>query len=64
VPRKPTNQFIVRLPPDLDAWVEAQAEQNCRSKNGEILFHLKAARAAEQSRQDGGATAAGQASQG
>ena len=36
-------QFRVRLPPNVDAWLEAQAKQNCRTKNGEFVFRLEKA---------------------
>ena len=64
--RAPTHQFLVRMPFDVCEWLEAQAATNCRSKNQEIVFRLRAAMAAEASQpsvQAGGATAAGQASQ-
>lgn len=63
MPRKTVNQFLVRLPPELDAWVEKAAAENCRSKNSEILFRLKAAMAAENKppASADGATAAGRA---
>jgi hypothetical protein len=36
--------FRVRIPRDLDEWIEQQAKANCRSKTGEIEFRLKEAR--------------------
>jgi hypothetical protein len=38
------ERFTVRLPPELKAWLDAQATKNQRSSNGEIITLLKAAR--------------------
>lgn len=37
----------LRLPADVKAWVERTAARNRRSKNGEIVFRLEAAMAAD-----------------
>lgn len=37
-------QMRIRLPPDLDEWIEQQARENCRSKTAEIVFRLQKAR--------------------
>lgn len=38
--RKPLQ---LRLPPDLKAWVEAEAAKNCTSQNSEIIRAIRAA---------------------
>ncbi|PTT90429.1 Arc domain-containing protein [Pseudomonas sp. HMWF031] len=34
------SQFNLRLPQELRQWVEAQAQENHRSKTAEIVFRL------------------------
>lgn len=59
--RTPSHQFLVRMPFDLCEWLEARAAENCRSKNQEIIFRLKAAMAAEHAPvSTGGAATAGE----
>lgn len=38
--RKPMQ---IRLPPDLKAWIRAQAEQNGASQNSEVIRAIRAA---------------------
>ncbi len=40
--------FGLRMPPELNEWVSARADENGRSKNSEIIQILKAAQQAEQ----------------
>lgn len=37
-------QVVVRLPEQLKEWLKAQAAQNLRSQNAEIVFRLEQAR--------------------
>lgn len=41
-------QVIVRLPADLKVWLKAQAEENRRSQNAEIVHRLLQSQAKEQ----------------
>ena len=50
-------QLRIRLPPDLDEWLEQQAQTNRRSKSSEVAYRLQEARKASE------IPAAGQASQ-
>ena len=34
----------VRFPPDLADWLKTQADENCRSFNGEVVARLKESR--------------------
>lgn len=36
-----TDQLHVRVPVDVKAWFEAQAKDNCRTLNGEIVITLR-----------------------
>jgi hypothetical protein len=58
--KQSAGQLKVRLSAPLKTWLRRQAEANCRSLNGEIVFRLEVARLAEQNgRPEGGAPAAG-----
>lgn len=48
-------RFILRLPTDLDQFIETEAKRNHRSKNSEFLYRLEQSRA-EASGGDGLAT--------
>lgn len=66
MPRMIRAAFHLRMPDEIEVWIEREAERNCRSKNQEIVFRLKEAMAAVQASRPSasdGATAAGQASQ-
>jgi hypothetical protein len=39
--------YPLRLPPELKAWLEAQAKANRRSLNGEIIYRLEQSRDTE-----------------
>jgi len=41
-------QVALRMPPDLKAWIQAQAEKESRSMNAEIVRRLKASRDREE----------------
>ena len=65
MPRERKASFMLRLPFDLDDWIEEQAKLNHRSKNGEIVFRLEQAQRASSNLllpEQGGAPAAGEAS--
>ncbi len=38
-------RFILRLPTDLDQFIETEAKRNHRSKNSEFLYRLEQSRA-------------------
>lgn len=64
MPRERKASFMVRLPFDLDDWIEAQAQMNRRSKNSEIVFRLEQAQRASSGALppgQGGVPAAGEA---
>ena len=42
--------YALRLPPELKAWLEAQAKVNRRSLNSEIVFRLEQSRESEERR--------------
>jgi hypothetical protein len=44
--------LMLRMPPDIKAWLAARAEKNSRSQNGEILHLLKQVMAAEQTKEE------------
>lgn len=46
--RHQTNAYPLRIPQDLRQWVKQQADENARSFNGQVLFLIMRARAAEQ----------------
>ena len=50
-------RFILRLPRDLDAFIESEARRNHRSKNSEFLYRLEQSRAGNASGGEGLATA-------
>jgi hypothetical protein len=53
-------QMKIRLPPAVKDWIVQRSAQNRRTMNGEIVFRLEAAMAAEQAgRPADGASAAG-----
>ena len=55
----PIHTLQVRLPVPIKAWLDRQAAENRRSRNGEIIFRLEAAMRADQKAE---VTAAGEAS--
>lgn len=54
---KPIPPFGLRMPPEIKNWIEARAEENGRSMNGEIIQIIKSMMRAEQ----GGRNVSGQA---
>jgi len=40
-----TEQLPLRLPPDLKAWLRAEAEKNASSQNSEVIRAIRAAMA-------------------
>ena len=42
-----TEKLLLRLPPDLKAWLKDEAEKNRRSLNSEILMILEKCRKGE-----------------
>lgn len=44
MPVREYPHFKVRVPPDLKAWIERQAEMNHRSLTGEVVHRLEQSR--------------------
>lgn len=42
-PSEKADQFIVRLPEGMRDRIKQSAEENCRTMNSEIVFHLRRA---------------------